>query len=280
MNRLDTAQIEMPVLDTRLVQGLIWGTIALACLAVIAAVVQGVSVAHNPTDRFYATLAALPIGLAVVDLWVVVVAWLRRNAPTPLRIPYKTPLILISAHVAIAAGLNSIADFDTLYELTWEDSRTGQYQVRWGVASGILAAALLAVLLTVFELRLVRWVLISEVTSAASAARGSKGSESSETEDAPLGSEHVYEAQVLLNNLEYDVRPISGEMHEAMKDSLGKFQKEVGLEMTGDLTVKTMIELRNRWRDHEAGGSQVKAVSEHAVRRTRSKIARLFRRSG
>jgi peptidoglycan hydrolase-like protein with peptidoglycan-binding domain len=138
-----------------------------------------------------------------------------------------------------------------------------------------MGLALVSFLLAGFEARLVRWVLLSEITAAGSQASlpvaGAK--------DTELGPEHVYEAQVLLNNLGYHVSPITGDLNRATVDSLKRFQTSAELELDGKLTAKSMIELRNRWRVHEEEASTVMAVSEHAVRKTGSRIAQFFRRS-
>ncbi|MCH2664562.1 peptidoglycan-binding protein, partial [bacterium] len=77
----------------------------------------------------------------------------------------------------------------------------------------------------------------------------------------------------------YEVSPISGELNASTVESLKQFQMIVDLEATGKLTAKSMIELRNRWREQEEESSPMMAVSGHAVKRTSSRIAGLFKRS-
>lgn len=273
MNRLDTTQIEIPRRSTAAANAMIPLTYVVGTVALLVPVVVGIAGAHNPTDRTFAVLALLPWGCLGVDLWTAAVAFLRRGAATPLRIPLKTPLILAGVHILCGLAGSAWTGFDTLYALDWADERVGHYQVRWGVATGVVVLSGVSLVLAAFETRLLRWVLISEITSAAPAAPAQ------EAEDIPLGDEHIYEAQVLLNNLGYDVAPITGELTAATEAALRAFQSVEGLEETGALSAKSMIELRNRWREKEEDGNRVKAVSEHAIRRTGSRIAGLFRRS-
>ena len=275
MNRLDTTQFDIPQADARAATGLIWGTLAVAAGATLAAIVRGLSTAHNPIDQAVSVLVHLPLGLLVLDAWSFLVAFLRRRAATPLRIPYKTPVILALVHLAAAAVAASLARFESFYELVWIDDRIGHYEVRWLACAGVALAAVVSVTLSVFEFRLVRWVLISEVTSAGPSYKEGQ----SKVEDVVLGAEHLYEAQVILNNLGYEVSAITGEMNEATAQSIRQFQETVRLESTGTLTARTMIDLRNQWREKEGESSPAMAVSEHAMRRTGSRIAALFRRS-
>ena len=275
MNRLDTTQIEFPKTSARTVSTLTSLTYVVSALGVGGIVAVGATSAYNPVDQTFAILARLPFAMLSVDAWTLMLAYLRRQAPTPLRIPIKTPLILAVLHLlAGTSGLHLIV-FDRLYELRWIDDGIGHYEVGWLPGGGVVLLALVSLLLAVFEIRLSRWVLISEITAPPEAPVFKPD----EPEDIELGTEHIYEAQVLLNNLGYDVTPISGELNLSTSEALREFQKSTGLEVTGTLTAKTMIDLRNRWREHEAESSPVMAVGEHAVKRTGSRIARLFRRS-
>lgn len=272
MNRLDITQFEVPQASTRGVIGMIWGTYLAIGVACVQAAVWGISSAFNPSDQTFSVLARLPLTLLIVDGWAVLVAVVRRNAATPLRIPFKTPLILGIVHAATGVVCGHFATFDVLYELVWIDDRVGHYEIKWVIGASLTLLSLISLLLAAFETRLVRWVLLSEVTSVRTPA-------AVETEDVELGTEHVYEAQVLLNNLGYDVTPISGELNASTIDSLKQHQNSVGLTANGKLTAKSMIELRNLWREKEGESSSVMAVSGHAVRRTKSRIASLFKRS-
>ena len=275
MNRLDTTQFEVSQASTRVATGMIWGTYLAFGLASVLAAVWGISSAYNPTDQTFSALSRLPTSLLIVDGWALLVAVVRRNAATPLRVPFKTPLILGIVHMVTGVACQHFATFDVLYELVWVDDRVGHYEVKWVIGTGLTLLPLVSILLAGFETRLVRWVLLSEFTSVGTRVEGP----AIETPDMELGTEHLYEAQVLLNNLGYDVTPISGELNTSTIDSLKQFQDSVSLPAIGKLTAKSMIELRNVWRAKESESSPVRAVSEHAVRRTGSRIASLFKRS-
>ena len=96
-----------------------------------------------------------------------------------------------------------------------------------------------------FEIRLLRWVLISEDTAVVEEKQEEPESES----DMPAGPEHNYEAQTILNRLGYETGPVDGELNEATREALRKFQADAGLDATGEVTMLTAIELRNRWED-------------------------------
>lgn len=274
MNRLDMAQMATPDERSPTAVWMIWPTYGAAAVACLLALVSGLAGGHNPTDQFFSTMAALSGTLLIVDAWAAVVAVVRRNADTPLRIPTKTPAILAVVHLAAWGIASDRATFDVLYELVWVSDTIGHYRVNWWNATLVVIPALVSLVLAVFETRLVRWVLVSEMTAVGQAAQ-----EPAETmEDVELGQEHFYEAQVLLNNLGYDVSPITGELSEATSTALVQFQSKVGLPAEGQLTARTMIELRNRWRDAEGDQSAVVAVSEHALRRSWQKLKRLLER--
>jgi len=262
--------------DSRVAVWLIYGTYLVGAVCVMIAVGWSVRVAYNPTDQVFATLAALPASLVLLDVWTLFTSLVRRKAATPLRIPIKTPIILAAIHGVFWVLCSRWAAFDTLYTLSWVEPEVGHYVIDWSAAPGIIVLATVSTALSVFLGRLVRWVLVSELTSAPAHPDPVV---KTETEDVELGTEHIYEAQVLLNNLGYEVKPISGELNEATDRSIRQFQETRGIQPTGKVTAKTMIDLRNQWREHESESSSVLAVSEHAVRRTRSKIARLFRLS-
>jgi hypothetical protein len=275
MNRLDVSQMSPSEKSAPAAVWMLWTTYGVAVAGCLGAVVVGFSGGANPTDRFFASVAALPAALLVVDVWAIVVAVARRHASTPLRIPSKTPLILGLAHLAGWALSAQWSSFEYLYELVWVSDRVGHYQVKWASAALVILLALVSFVLALVETRLVRWVLVSEIT-----ATGHTGSDPVVvSEDIELGAEHVYEAQVLLNNLGYNISPITGELAEPTVAALRRFQTEVDLSPDGNLTAKTMIELRNRWSQAEGDQSAVVAVSEQAVRRAWSRIKQVLRLS-
>ncbi len=278
MNRLDTAQMAIPQVNTRVAETMVWATYVCVGLACVMSALIGVRNAHNPTDQFFASVALLPLWLLLLDAWTVIVAFTRRLAQTPLRVPLKTPVILSAVHLLSGLGAMRLVKFETIYTLVEVSDRLAHYQVRWTITVAVIGLSLVALLLSVFEVRLVRLVLLSEITSAG-LKQVEPVSQPGVVEDLELGMEHVYEAQVLLNNLGYEVSPISGELNASTVESLKQFQMIVDLEATGKLTAKSMIELRNRWREQEEESSPMMAVSGHAVKRTSSRIAGFFKRS-
>lgn len=276
MNRLDTAKLDIPQVRVRTAMRLVWGTYLLALAAILGAIGFGSTIGENPTDQVLAGLARLPIVLLLVDFWSVVVAILRRHASTPLRVPLKTPAALVAVHLVLGVWADHLVNFDVLYKLVWISDQVGNYEVRWGIAATVVVLSAVSLLLAGFEIRLVRWVLLSEMTAVGQMASPETPQEA---EDMELGTEHLYEAQVLLNNLGYEVSAITGELNDSTVESLKQFQSSVSLEPEGKLTAKSMIELRNRWRDREEEGSPALAVSEHAVRKTGLRLASFFKRS-
>ena len=215
------------------------GTWAVLGLALLGAVGPGLHMEADPTDVVVRTLVELPLTLLLLDLWAFGIALFRQSQRTPLRVPVKTPPILAVFHLGLWAG--------------------GLYAVRGGVAALLGLLALLALGAAFFEARLVNRVLISEDTAAV-------GQTEAPEPDRPAGPEHVYEAQVILHNLGYDVGGIDGEMKEACRDALRRFQMACGLEPTGEVTVLTMLALRNRWSAREAPEQSVKAVRRMGAR--------------
>ena len=94
------------------------------------------------------------------------------------------------------------------------------------------------------EARLVRWVLISEKTAKVEPA--DSGEWPAEA-DMPVGDEHLYEAQMMLEQLGFGPLEVDGEGGAQTRDALERFQESCGLAATGELSVVTLVELRNRW---------------------------------
>ena len=124
-------------------------------------------------------------------------------------------------------------------------SREGDPAIRWGIALLFGLLWMVGTVAVFFEVRLLRWVLISEDTAVVEEKQEEPESES----DMPAGPEHTYEVQTILNRLGYDTGPVDGELNELTRDALRKFQADAGLDPTGEVTMLTVIELRNRWGD-------------------------------
>ncbi len=278
MNRLDpvSGQLVARHLPSRWALYLRGGTWAVLGLALLGSVWLGLHLEANLTDSTARALAELPLLLLLLDLWVLGMALFRNSERTPLRVPAKTPPILAAFHLGLWLWGRYLTSFEVFYRLEPADALGGLYVVRKGIAALLGLLALLALGAAFFEARLVNWVLISEDTAAV--GEGEAPDAASET-DMPAGPEHVYEAQVILHNLGYDVGGIDGEMKEACRDALRRFQMVCGLQSTGEVTVLTMIELRNRWSGREAPppGQSVKALSGHVARRAGERVAAWWR---
>ena len=270
MNRLDSMDPVAAQLVSRpeprtsdYLRAATWVVLAVSGLC---ALLFGFRLEGNPTDAAARAAALLPLFLGLVDLWAVFMGWFGRPDRTPLRVPLATPTLLLAAHLLAWLWSSHLASFDVLYRLQPLDEGAGIYALRWGSVSLLAVLALGSLLGALLEARLVTWVLVSVKTSAPAASR--KPISRSEP-DAPLGAEHVYEAQMLLNNLGYSPGRIDGEPGRGTQDALTRFQADAGLEQTGQVTVLTMIELRNRWSAQEAPGpgQTVAALFGHVMRR-------------
>jgi len=263
VNRLDPTRAPEPsgpLLPTGLALTLSW---ALPVIGVAVAAYLGHAGAPNPVDRAFLTMAYLPLGLLVGDLWTAGVAVLRRRAETPLRVPLATPLILGCLHIGLGAGCLRLIGFDTLYRYAPRDAFGGVYEARWAIALLVVAGSILGLVGALLEGRLLRWVLISERTAAPR-----NGRLQATPADQDLGPENVYEAQVLLNNLGYEFGAIDGVLTPETSAALQRFQETAGVESSGKVTALTMIELRNRWATAEASTKRASlwAMARHVVR--------------
>lgn len=278
MNRLDPVSWQL-VARPHISKSAVYlraGTWAVLGLAVGLAPVLGIIQTFNPTDQTARTLAELPLTLVLVDLWALGVALFRKSDRTPLRVPLKTPLIITGTHLLFWLWAGYLVSFEVFYTLSLSGELGGIYEVRGGIAVLLGGLAVLSFLAAFFEARMVLWVLISEETAVdITSDVPEPGGET----DMPLGEEHVYEAQMILHNLGYDVGGIDGTLKEATQDALKAFQESVGLEPGGEVTVLTMIELRNRWRDQEepAPGQTAKAFSGHLKRQLTGLLASWWR---
>jgi hypothetical protein len=280
LNRLDPVSGQLvapsgPAAGAAFLRAAGWGLVA-GCP--LAAAVLGAALEGNPTDAAARAASLVPLLLLGVDGWGLGIALFRQSSRTPLRVPVRTPAILAGVHFLAWLWASHLASFGGLYRLEDLGGGAGAYVVDRGSGTllGLLAVGSLAV--AVLLARTVAWVLISEQTAA---PPRSADAEVRDEPDAPLGPEHVYEAQMLLNNLGYPVGPIDGALGEATAQALRGFQKRAGLKQTGQVTVLTMIELRNQWatRDTPRPGRTVLAVSGHLYRRLMERLM-AWRRSG
>ena len=278
MNRLDpvSAQLLARSVPPKSVGSLCLGPWGVLGLSLVLGIGLGIHQGSNPTDQTARVLAVMHHALFLVDFWAFGLSQTRKSERTPLRIPAKTPLIVGGFHLLIGLWALRLASFDVLYHFELVDELSGVYVVRWGIVVLLWGLVLISLAAAFFEARLVQWVLISEATSVEEKLAGlDQGHEA----DLKLGSEHVYEAQMILHNLGYDVGGIDGEMKAETQDALKRFQESADLETSGDVTVLTMIELRNRWagRQDPPPGQSVKAISGHVARQMSERVSDWWR---
>ncbi len=249
-----------------------WGILT---MVLVLALLMGNHLAHNFTDRAIRFLSEASLTVLLVDFWALGIRLFRKTGRTPLRIPTRTPLIFIFLHLALWYWSRHLISFEVLYRLEPMEELAGVYVVRWGIVLLLVVLSCISVATSIFQTRLVGWVLISETTAVPEISQvRDPGSEP----DMPAGPEHVYEAQVILNNLGYAIGGIDGKVSESTSKALGEFQESCGLDPSGELTILTMIELRNRWAGEAfpPPGQSVKALPGHVVRRLTNRVVALW----
>ncbi len=195
------------------------------------------------TERALGFLAETPLLLMLVDFWTLAIARFWRPARSPLRVPVRTPIVLAFVHAALWLCMRYLLAPEVLDRSGTAVGGEGDLAIRWGFALLFGLPWLIATVAVFFEIRLLRWVLISEDTAVVE----EKPEEADEASDMPAGPEHTYEAQTILNRLGYETGPVDGELNAATREALRKFQSDAGLDPTGEMTMMTVIELRNRW---------------------------------
>ena len=199
----------------------------------------------DTADRAVGFLAVLPLFLTLVDLWTLAIARFWRPVRSPLRVPVRTPIVLGFVHVGLWLCLRYLIAPEVFDRSDPAAGGDGDPAIRWGIALLFGLLWMVGTVAVFFEVRLLRWVLISEDTAVVEEKQEEPESES----DMPAGPEHNYEVQTILNRLGYDTGPVDGELNEATREALRKFQADAGLDPTGEVTMLTVIELRNRWGD-------------------------------
>ena len=194
-------------------------------------------------DRAVRFLAAIPLFQILVDLWTLAVARFWRPSRSPLRVPARTPIVLAILHAGLWTCMRYLLAPEVYDRSVTAAGGEGDLSIRWGIALLFGVLWMVATVAVFFEVRLLRWVLISEDTAVVE----EKPEEAAESSDVPAGPEHTYEAQLILNGLGYETGPVDGEMNDATREALRKFQADAGLDPTGEVTMLTVIELRNRW---------------------------------
>ncbi len=199
----------------------------------------------DTADRAVGFLAVLPLFLTLVDLWTLTIARFWRPVRSPLRVPVRTPIVLGFVHVGLWLCLRYLIAPEVFDRSGPAAGGEEDPAIRWGIALLFGLLWMVGTVAVFFEIRLLRWVLISEDTAVVEEKQEEPESES----DMPAGPEHNYEVQTILNRLGYETGPVDGELNEATREALRKFQADAGLDPTGEVTMLTVIELRNRWGD-------------------------------
>ena len=241
-------------------------TCTVLVVAVAVAVWAGIRLESNATDRVARCLAELPLALLLVDLWVIVAVLVRRRL-WQLRAGLITvPLIVAGVHLLMWILARYLVSFEVFYGLESTEGMWRPYAVRKWIATLLGLVALLSAGAAFFQVYLVRWA--SEQARGPGAA-AIQGWEAALEPDVLAEQDHIYEAQMILQSLGYDVEGIDGEMNEVTASALRRFQEACGLEITGELTRPSMIELRNRWRSQQelAPGQSSRALLGHVARR-------------
>ena len=219
------------------------GTWTVLAVAFLAAAWWAWVGSADTADRAVGFLAVLPLFLTLVDLWTLAIARLWIPARSPLRVPVRTPIVLGFVHVGLWLCLRYLIAPEVFDRSDPAAGGEGDPAIRWGIALLFGLLWMVGTVAVFFEIRLLRWVLISEDTAVVEEKQEEPESES----DMPAGPEHNYEVQTILNRLGYETGPVDGELNDATLDALRKFQADAGLEPTGEVTMLTVIELRNRW---------------------------------
>ena len=197
----------------------------------------------DAAGRAVGFLAAFPLFLILVDLWTLAIARFWRPSRSPLRVPARTPIVLAILHTGLWLCMRYLLAPEVLDRSGVSAGGEGDLAIRWGMALLFGVLWMVGTVAVLLEIRLLRWVLISEDTAVVE----DKPEEAEEPSDMPAGPEHNYEVQTILNGLGYETGPVDGELNDATREALRKFQADAGLEPTAEVTMLTVIELRNRW---------------------------------
>ena len=180
-------------------------------------------------DRAVGFLAAFPLFQILVDLWTLAIAHFWRPLRSPLRVPARTPVVLAILHAGLWLCMHYLLAPEVFDRSGASVGGEGDLAIRWGMALVFGLLWMVGTVAVFFEIRLLRWVLISEDTAVVE----EKPEEAEEPSDIPAGPEHTYEVQTILNRLGYETGPVDGELNDATREALRKFQADAGLEPTG-----------------------------------------------
>ena len=168
------------------------GTWTVLAVAFLAAAWWAWVGSADTADRAVGFLAVLPLFLTLVDLWTLAIARLWIPARSPLRVPVRTPIVLGFVHVGLWLCLRYLIAPEVFDRSDPAAGGEGDPAIRWGIALLFGLLWMVGTVAVFFEIRLLRWVLISEDTAVVEEKQEEPESES----DMPAGPEHNYEANI------------------------------------------------------------------------------------
>ncbi|MGA1199675.1 MAG: peptidoglycan-binding domain-containing protein [Candidatus Latescibacterota bacterium] len=213
-----------------------WGVLGV-CL--LGAVVLGVYGAPNPVDQWAAVLVWMPVCLVGLDVFLMGLLLFKQIGIRALGLPAIGSVF----HLLTWMWAQYLASFEVFYGLDMQSEFHGVYEVRLGIAFLLGGLGLLAVAAAVYEVGVVGQ-LVGDLDIPIAG-------EVQTEEDTELASDHIFDAQVLLNNLGYDVGGIDGVLGPKTETALKQFQSVVGLAPQGRVTARTLGLLRQRGQAHE-----------------------------
>ena len=208
-----------------------WGVLG---VCVVVAIVLGIYGASNAADQWAAVGGWLPLCLVGVDLFLMGVLLFKQIGIRALGLPAVGGVL----HVLIWVWADYLATFEVLYRLEMHTEFYGVYEVRLGIAFLLGGLGLLSVGVAVYEVGVVDQ-LVGDLDIPISG-------EAQTDDDTVLAGDHIYDAQMLLNNLGYDVGGIDGVLGPKTETALKQFQSVVGLSPLGKVTAHTLALLRQR----------------------------------
>ncbi|MBT4140776.1 MAG: hypothetical protein HOE48_22885 [Candidatus Latescibacteria bacterium] len=203
------------------------------------AVVLGIRGADNPTDQLAAVLVFVPLCLVFADFFVV--GWMLFKT-VGLR-ALGLPIGGVVLHLLIWGWAQYLAAFEVFYRLQMHDEVYGVYEVRVGIAVLLGGLNVLAVGMAVYIIGVTGQLLADVIIPIV-------GNELEE-DDVPLDGDYIFDTQVLLNNIGYDIGGIDGVLGPKTETALKQFQAVTGLVSNGGISTLTLDALRRRSQQRE-----------------------------
>lgn len=210
---------------------LAWGVLG---ISVILGVVLGVGQGANPTDQWAAVLAVLPVCFVLVDVCLAGLIVFKRAGLRALGLSAGCGVF----HVLFGVWAQYLTRFDVFYHLNMQDEFFGVYEARLGLVVLLCALNFLALGVAAYAIG-VTGQLLGDLSIPVAG-------EVLVEDDQRLDGDYVFEAQVLLTNLGYDIGGIDGFLGAKTQTALKQFQAVTGLLSEGVVTEHTLLALRRR----------------------------------